>query len=182
MMTPRLFARRVAAIPIGKRIGKVLWVHLEEFKQLELHELALLLRMAPTKANLLKLDPKRYSMSFLSYPHFESDHWPALTYGIFADLHKGELSTTKFSRDNPPILHRKELLWPSHPDAPAWAELTKRCEAAGCFREVVSIGTRDGWLKRLRECNATGEDVELWVTTQRERIDALHRPRISVEA
>jgi hypothetical protein len=53
---------------------------------------------------------------------------------------------------NPPVLHRKEtFLHPEHELRQKFANLTAREEKAGLLDETSSIGTRDGWERRLAE-------------------------------
>ena len=176
MLNREAFRQSVRAIPVGKLVGSALYVHIDELVQIADDVLGQLLRTRPTKANVIKLESRKLRMSFLSYPDFVDDHWPALTYSVVADLVKGKLSAHKFSAHNPPILHRKELIYPSHPDAQAWADLTRRCELVGAFRETRTIGTRLGWVRRLKECRASDHDIERWLERQCATLRRLHGP------
>lgn len=52
--------------------------------------------------------------------------------------------------ENPPILHRKELLLPpDDPRLPKFKALTAAAEEHGLFAESNKIGTRDAWNKRI---------------------------------
>jgi DNA phosphorothioation-associated putative methyltransferase len=53
---------------------------------------------------------------------------------------------------NPPILHRKEtFLAEEHPLRSKFAQFTEQEEKAGLLDETATIGTRDGWARRLAE-------------------------------
>jgi hypothetical protein len=53
---------------------------------------------------------------------------------------------------NPPILHRKEtFLAPDHPLRERFARLSAQEEKQGLLDDTTTIGTRDGWQRRLHE-------------------------------
>jgi hypothetical protein len=53
---------------------------------------------------------------------------------------------------NPPVLHRKEtFLHPEHEMREKFARLTIQEEKAGLLTDTSSIGTRDGWARRLAQ-------------------------------
>jgi hypothetical protein len=148
------FAELCRLLPVGKQIGSVTYVGLVElYKHTIVDDLAKLVRRLARRhiAQVVKLDPKRMRLSLLAYPGLERDPWPSLAYSVLIDLVTGERTRRRASTTNPPVLHRKELMWPSHKQAPAWAELTARCELAGLFKETTTIGTRRGWRQRMRE-------------------------------
>lgn len=110
--------------------------------------------------NVVKLSRSR--LSFLEYDHFE-DPFPALLKSLYCDVFSGRQQFTDYSpRRNPPILHRKELLLPvDHPLVPIASRLTERLESLGAFKSGSHIGTRNGWLARLRSLGLTIHDGEL---------------------
>ncbi|MDD5391703.1 MAG: DNA phosphorothioation-associated putative methyltransferase [Thiothrix sp.] len=64
--------------------------------------------------------------------------------------------------NNPPILHRKELLLPpDHPDIPKFAALTKQLEDAGLFKDSRKIGYKKQWEERLRNAGYKVVDHQL---------------------
>jgi hypothetical protein len=68
---------------------------------------------------------------------------PARPSGCFA-----QMGSVPFS--NPPILHRKETFLPSdHPLHASFARLTAQEENHGLLADPATIGTRDGWHRRL---------------------------------
>lgn len=110
--------------------------------------------------NVVKLS--RAQLSFLEYDHFE-DPFPALLKSLYCDVSSGRQNFTDYSRRrNPPILHRKELLLPAnHPLVPVASRLTERLESLGAFQSGSHIGTRNGWLARLRSLGFAIHDGEL---------------------
>ncbi len=104
--------------------------------------------------NLLKLHTDQVAMTFLSYPHFDSDPHPALAEATKINLNTGAVVRTDYRRRaNPPILHRKETFLPADdPRRAVFAQLTKQEEAEGLYREPSRIGLRIQWqtlVKRL---------------------------------
>lgn len=99
--------------------------------------------------NVVKLQPPS-QVSFLTYDHFTSP-FPVLVRSLAVDVAAGDARHADYrDRDNPPILHRKELLLPArHPLAPPAAGLTARLEARGAFSDPRRIGTVDGWSRAL---------------------------------
>lgn len=156
--------RRLQSTGRGKHVGLFSYYHIELVARLP--EVAEFLetirrRLRPrTKFNVVKLSRSR--VSFLLYEHF-SVAFPALLTALSCD---DTLRASRFidysQRRNPPILHRKELLLPSgHPIVPDAAQLTERLVTLGAFQSGTTIGTRDGWLAKLRALGLTLKDDEL---------------------
>ena len=99
--------------------------------------------------NVVKLDG-RCRVSFLRYEDFDA-LFPALRFALSCDCERSTCRGTDYSgRRNPPILHRKELLLPGNdPRVPGAERLTRCLEVRGAFADAKSIGTRDGWRRRL---------------------------------
>ena len=87
------------------------------------------------------------------YPDFETDPHPALLRSVKLDLRTREIDCREFAGSaNPPILHRKEaFLRPDDPLRAKFARLTRQEERAGLLDETTTIGTREGWQRRLAE-------------------------------
>ena len=100
--------------------------------------------------NVVKLN--RYSrISFLRYQSFDNP-FPILQTALSCDLVQRSARYIDFtSRLNPPILHRRELLLPENdPRVVQAARLTDCLEQQGAFHNPATIGTLDGWRRRLR--------------------------------
>lgn len=98
-------------------------------------------------ANIVKLALDGAKISYLSYPEFDKDPHPALAWSLKVDLQSFRVRLNDFStRENPPILHRKEtFVGAEHPRRETFARLTRQEEKWGLLDDVRRIGTRAGW-------------------------------------
>jgi SAM-dependent methyltransferase len=141
--------------PFGKLTPEALYVHVAGLSQLPS-----LLRVYAgcsetltgrvDDATLLKIHRLKPQVSFLLYPTFDTDPHPPLSASIVGRLHDYSVSYKDFSqRENPPILHRKEVLVPfDYPGREKFERLTLQEERAGLLSDP-GIGTREGWNKAL---------------------------------
>ncbi len=144
--------------PVGKLLPNALYVH-----RSALEALGPLLRVYEgcgraylgeiDGANVLKLHRFSGKISYLAYPHFETDPHPALVRCVKLSLRTRQLECYDYTEsDNPPVLHRKEaFLAADHPLHARFARLTEQEEKVDLLTETASIGTRRGWEARLRE-------------------------------
>jgi len=104
-------------------------------------------------ANLIKLHRHSGKVSYLIYPGFETDPHPALLRSVKLSLRTRELDSYDYSgRNNPPILHRKEsFLHSTHPLYKKFARLSRQEECHGLLDDAATIGTQEGWNRRLQE-------------------------------
>jgi DNA phosphorothioation-associated putative methyltransferase len=104
-------------------------------------------------ANLIKLNRHSGAVSYLVYPDFQTDPHPVLLRSIKLNPRTREIDCLEFADSaNPPILHRKEsFLRPADPRRTKFARLTRQEERAGLLDETATIGTREGWQRRLEE-------------------------------
>ena len=138
----------------GKHVGRFSYYHTALLSQLQvvvdrLNSLRQGLHTHPFAFNVVKLDAGS-RISFLRYESFDTP-FPSLLAALTCNLAQRAARRTDYTtRRNPPLLHRKELLLPE--DDPRVAEatrLTERLERLGAFRNPATIGTRDGWQRRL---------------------------------
>jgi DNA phosphorothioation-associated putative methyltransferase len=89
----------------------------------------------------------------LAYPDFEAEPHPALRRSVKLNLRTLELDCWDYDEsENPPILHRKEaFVTADHPLRAKFARLTRQEERCGLLDDSATIGTRQGWLRRLEE-------------------------------
>lgn len=108
-------------------------------------------------ANIIKIHRRSGKLSYLVYPHFETDPHPVLFRCVRLSLRNRELHCYDYAAsDNPPILHRKEtFLQPDHPLHAKFSRLTQQEEEHGLLAETATIGTRAGWQTRLEACGFT---------------------------
>ena len=148
--------RRLAATGRGKHVGQFSYYHRSAAALVPgiLERIEDLRRQAhdrPFPFNVIKLDDHS-RISFLRYDSFDAA-FPVLLAALSCDLEKrtSRHATYQASR-NPPILHRKELLLPTNdPRVRAGSRLTEWLERHGAFTQTATIGTREGWRRRLLE-------------------------------
>ncbi len=143
---------------IGKHTRSALYVHVSA-----LQELDPLLRIYEgcasrtigrvDGATLIKFYTDEPQISYLFYPEFDTDPHPALKASITIDLKTLEIVHRDYaSRENPPILHRKETFVTSNYHLyEEFAKLTQQEQKLGLLKRKSDIGTRKGWLQCLSE-------------------------------
>lgn len=141
---------------IGKKLPDALYVHCSAEEQLPA-VLRLLLFAArqvvgDVEYNVAKISSDGRSISLLNYENFDEDAHPGLLHSVRVYLPRAEYTIRNYSNsDNPPILHRKELLVdPLHPLYRSFQELSVQEERLGLLGNP-SIGARVGWSTLLRE-------------------------------
>ena len=140
---------------IGKVVGGFSYFHtslipIQTFKKI-IEKAQLITKVNIENCNIIKLAIDKSSVSMLLYQELEVSHFPELmaSHKYLVDF-SNEISARSYSKDNPPILHRKELLLPpDHPDIPKFAALTKQLEEAGLFKDSRKIGYKKQWEERL---------------------------------
>jgi len=148
---------------VGKRLPTSLYIH-----KSVLGELAPVLRVYEGCARwlageienttLIKLATDKSKVSYLSYPTFDKDPHPALAFSTYVKLAALDVDYRDYSESvNPPILHRKEtFVLPEYPHFDKFERLTRQEEKFGLYdAETRTIGNREGWEERLRECGVT---------------------------
>ncbi len=95
---------------------------------------------------LIKFGRDAPRISYLSYPSFDRDPHPALASSVSVSLQTFRLRFEQYDhRDNPPILHRKELFVPDdYRGRKKFAAFTRREERLGLYDGAVP-GTRKEW-------------------------------------
>ena len=97
------------------------------------------------------------SVSYLSYPKFDTDPHPALYGSLVIDLKSFDVKYYDYSdSENPPILHRKEEFVPNdYPFKNKFRRLTKKEEKLGLYENPKIIGHSDIWNDLLKEKGIT---------------------------
>ncbi len=156
---PDVIAAACRASRIGKFVGDALYVHISALDALDP-----LLRLYEgcasrafsrlDEATIIKFRADKPKISYLHYPDFDTDPHPALRSSLQADLEGLYVGYRDYSAAaNPPILHRKEtFVAPDYPLYQKFARLTAQQEKRGLLDDATTIGTRDGWNRRLLEC------------------------------
>ena len=155
---PKIIRAACNKSKVGKLTPSALYVHIKA-----LWELDPLLRIyegcasrvfgRPEETTLIKLHIKEPRISYLYYPDFDTDAHPALKSSIVIDLQTFKITRGDYTtRENPPILHRKEtFVTPKYPLYEQFAQLTQQEVLMGLFENSSEIGTRNGWQECLNE-------------------------------
>jgi len=158
------FTAWVKQLAIGKKLPDAIYLHKSalEAASPNLNVLskgvAKALKIDDTEWDLIKFHRKEYRMAFLSYPDFYTDSYPALRKSILVDLSRPSMKATSYQEsENPPILHRKELMvLESDPHHSLFKEITLEGEKAGLYANPFKIGFRQTWLRLI---NKKGYDL-----------------------
>lgn len=153
---PSIRRRAASESSVGKRLPDALYVHASAIPNLT-PELRVFAGCASRYlgevegANILKLHLDAAQVSYLSYPDFDTDPHPPLAWSLKVDLQSFRVRYNDFStRDNPPVLHRKEtFVADDYPRRDLFARLTQQEERRGVLDEPHLVGTRDGWSAAL---------------------------------
>lgn len=102
-------------------------------------------------ATLVKLHRREAVVSYLGYPRFDRDPHPLLDWSLVCDLTARRLGWRSYAdRENPPVLHRKELFVDDdYSRRSLFARLSAAEDRAGLLDQGDRIGTRDGWESAL---------------------------------
>lgn len=155
---------------IGKLVVNNLYIHKEAKASLPRHLFDILISaediLEKQKINLeynaIKIARNKTAISLLHYEPFTFS-FPTLIESYTVNLlSKQVIRKSYVEQNNPPILHRKELLLPpDHPDIPKFAALTKQLEDAGLFKDSRKIGYKKQWEERLRNAGYKVVDHQL---------------------
>ena len=156
MRDQAVIAEECGRASVGKLTSDALYVHVSA-----LAELPTLLRVyegcARTLlgevpgATLVKLRRDKPKVSYLSYPTFDRRAHPALAASYVADLRALRTNFRDYStRENPPILHRKEcFVGANYPGREKFTALTLAEDRRNLLKPANDIGTREQWEERL---------------------------------
>jgi len=144
--------------PIGKQTPDAIYVHIDATDLLPT-ELRVFIGAAGAligtvpDATLVKAHLDKPRVSYLVYPDFDTDPHPALAESWVVDFRELDVRPHDYrNRENPPVLHRKELfVAPDHPRYNTFKRLTQQEDRHGLLDERLTIGTRDGWKHRLEK-------------------------------
>jgi DNA phosphorothioation-associated putative methyltransferase len=144
--------------PVGKQLPDDLYVHRSALDSLEpllrIYEGCGRAYLGEVEgANIIKIHRRSGKLSYLVYPDFDTDPHPALLRSVRVNLRTRHIESNDYSQSaNPPILHRKETFLPQdHPLREEFARLTEQEEKHGLLDQPSTIGTREGWKRRLEE-------------------------------
>ncbi|WP_082182305.1 DNA phosphorothioation-associated putative methyltransferase [Aeromonas veronii] len=157
MLTPSRFHELVAALPYKKELPEAVYLHRETLQHTcptlsqFVCAVAKALKLADEEWHLVKLAKRDFRLSLLCYPTFFEEPYPSLNQSVTVDLTKLKHTVTRYEEhDNPPILHRKEvMLAPHHPMAEQCRQITEEGELAGLYEQPRMIGFKQSWLRLI---------------------------------
>ena len=155
---PDVIRRAAAEASIGKVTPEAIYVHVDAVDLLP-PELRVFFGAAEAvagevpSATLAKAHFDKPRVSWLVYPRFDTEPHPVLRESWVVDFRKLDVRPYDYSsRDNPPVLHRKELfVAPDHPRYDMFRRLTEQEERHGLLRDGLTLGTRAAWQQRLAD-------------------------------
>jgi len=148
--------------PRGKLVRSFLYLHVSAFELLTVDEVDLIVKaekfaniQAYDHYNVLKLNTEKNTntVSFLKYQDFQQFIFPELVSSIKVNLTLKTIRHFDYSkRNNPPVLHRKELLLlHNDPMRFSFEQLSKQLERDGLFDNTREIGFKNNWFAKLEE-------------------------------
>ncbi|SDT34905.1 DNA phosphorothioation-associated putative methyltransferase [Friedmanniella luteola] len=151
------YLRAVMRNSVGKLTPSALYVHRSAVTRLpvllRLYEhCAAVAAGRPEGWTLVKLHHDGRKVSWLSYPDFDRDPHPRLSWSYQVDLRTLATGWTGYEgAPNRPLLHRKhEFIADDHADAGKYRRLTEAEVRAGLYRHPELIGRVQGWESELR--------------------------------
>lgn len=156
---------------IGKKVVNNLYIHKDALSFLAPYQQEIITKSIAVlnqknkqnSYNVIKINEFNQQVSLLLYEPFNEAVFPALLIAYTVNYTNSEITTRYYnSLNNPPILHRKELLLPPyHPDISKYATLTEQLEEAGLFRDSRRIGFKKQWERRLENTSYKIENYQL---------------------
>ncbi|SFP81403.1 DNA phosphorothioation-associated putative methyltransferase [Enterovibrio norvegicus] len=178
-MDSEKFQAMVEQATAGKQLPDALYLHKDAFEALPnalsafIHNVAKALKIDDDNWHIVKLSKNDFRLSLLSYPTFYTDAYPSLKQSVTVDLTKLMHRVTDYeASENPPILHRKELMiLPSHPAYPDFEQITQEGENAGLYENSRLIGFKQSWLNLIKQHGYTLVDGRLFRSAMVEDTD-----------
>ncbi|MGF1768613.1 DNA phosphorothioation-associated putative methyltransferase [Enterovibrio makurazakiensis] len=173
------FQKLVAEATAGKHLPDALYLHKDAFDALPsslssfVHNVAKALKINEDDWHIVKLGKHDFRLSLLSYPTFYTDAYPSLKQSVTVDLSKLMHRVTDYdTTENPPILHRKELMiLPTNPAYADFEQITQEGENAGLYEHSRLIGFKQSWLNLIAQHGYTLVDGRLFRTAMVEDAD-----------
>jgi hypothetical protein len=107
-------------------------------------------KIAQVPYTVIKISNDKSKISFLVYKNFFKIDHPELSVSYSINLLKKEVKEIHYSKENPPILHRKEcFLHFSHKKFNEFKQLSDKEEKLGLLSKN-NIGYKQQWLKLLK--------------------------------
>ena len=141
---------------VGKKTQSALYVHHTALSHLPpvlrvYEECARVVSGEIAGTNIIKLSKLKPQVSYLSYPDFDTDPHPELKESFLVRIPQLKLNVRDYHlSDNPPILHRKELLVvKDYPRRRVFSRLSHIEESHCLFNDAINISRKKEWLELL---------------------------------
>lgn len=153
------FNQLIKSVKLGKLVGNARYLHISAFHEIppELKDFIILianaLKIPASDWNIIKLHTQQFRLSYLNYPQFHEDSYPALHNSITVDLdNKTQKIANYTATENAPILHRKELfISPADEHYAEFVSITEEGEAAGLYENSRIIGFKKSWERVIHQ-------------------------------
>lgn len=152
------YKKLVDQLPFGKRLSDAVYLHRDslEFIPTDLQEECTRLQQnfaTDFSWDVVKFFRRDHKISFLSYPTFFKESYPALVASLTVDVSRETSRVISYSEsNNPPILHRKEtFISEDHPHHAEASEITKEGEAIGLYENTRKIGFKKSWERLIAD-------------------------------
>ncbi|MCW8886149.1 MAG: DNA phosphorothioation-associated putative methyltransferase [Motiliproteus sp.] len=180
-MDQHSFHQHIKGLRVGKSLPDALYLHKNALADASVelsnlcNRISQALKIPDQDWDLVKLFRKEFKVSFLSYPDFYTNSYPPLRKSIQVDLSKLSAKVTSYEEsENPPILHRKELMvLPDDGHYQHFIALTKEGEAAGLYKNPFKIGFKATWERLIRESGYELVDGHIVQVPSAEPVDAM---------
>jgi DNA phosphorothioation-associated putative methyltransferase len=176
-MNAEQFQALVKDLPCGKSTPQAIYIHKSALGTSQLttfiNRISTALKQDNYDWNIAKFWKTDFKFSLLSYPSFEDASYPELACSLFVDLNTKHHRINDYSKsDNPPILHRKELMVADdHPCFEEFTLLTQEGEQAGLYENTRSIGFKLGWITTINNAGYELVDGRLFRSSALASID-----------
>ena len=154
-MNNEQFHQLINDLPCGKSTPQAFYIHKSALTNEQLisflSRIQSALKQDDYDWNIAKFWKGDFKFSLLSYPSFEENSYPELACSLFVDLDKKHHRMNSYTNaDNPPVLHRKELMiTKDHPAYEEFTLITQEGEQAGLYENTRAIGFKLGWLSTI---------------------------------
>lgn len=153
-----VYKKLVDQLKIGKRLSDAVYLHKDSIDLIPSKlqdECARLQKIFASDFSwdVVKFFRRDHKLSFLSYPTFFTESYPALVASLTIDLSRESSRVISYSEsNNPPILHRREtFISEDHPHFLEACEITREGEAIGLYENARKIGFKKSWERLIAD-------------------------------
>ena len=158
-MNAEQFNALIKTVKIGKLVGNARYLHISAFIEITpelndfIHLIAKALKIPQDDWNIIKLHTQQYRLSYLNYPQFYEESYPALNQSITVDLDNKTQKVANYTEtENAPILHRKELfISKTNENYDEFVSITQEGEAAGLYENSRIIDFKKSWDRIIKQ-------------------------------